>query len=134
MPPQYAISFTKSGEEGISVADLYGDLLRKRVTDLRLKAGISEYQLSLALGQSKGYIQQISSGRALPSMGRFFDLCEYFQVSPGEFFDAENRDPGLTRELMDAARGLGEEQMKLLIDVAKSLPKRSPEPGAPLQD
>ncbi len=107
------------------MAASHEDLLRQRVTDLRLQAGISEYQLSLALGQSKGYIQQISSGKALPSMGRFFDLCEYFQISPAEFFDVENKDPHLTRELVDATHNLNKEQMKLLIDLAKSLPKQS---------
>lgn len=106
------------------------NLLRKRVTDLRLKAGISEYQLSLALGQSKGYIQQISSGKALPSMQRFFDICEYFQITPAEFFDAGNRDPKLTKELVAAAHDLNEEQMKLLIDLARNLPKQSCEPKA----
>lgn len=48
------------------------DALRQRVTELRLQAGVSEYQLSLALGQSKGYIQQISSGKAMPSMPEKF--------------------------------------------------------------
>ena len=99
------------------------DALRQRVTELRLKAGVSEYHLSLALGQSKGYIQQISSGKALPSMQRFFDLCEYFQISPAEFFDIENKDPQLTKELVNAAHGLGEEEMKLLIDIARHFAK-----------
>lgn len=106
------------------------DTLRQRITGLRLQAGISEYQLSLALGQSKGYIQQISSGKALPSMQRFFDLCEYFQISPVEFFDVENKDPTLTRELVDATHNLNEGQMKLLIDIARNLPKQSCEPKA----
>jgi len=110
------------------VATSKGDLLRKRITDLRLQAGISEYQLSLALGQSKGYIQQISSGKALPSMQRFFDICEYFQISPVEFFDVGNRDPKLTKELVAATHDLNEEQMKLLIDLAKNLSKQSCEP------
>lgn len=95
------------------------DALRQRLTDLRLKAGISEYQLSLGLGLSKGYVQQISSGKALPSMKHFFDICEFFQISPSEFFDVENRDPALTKELIAAAHNLDEEQMKLLIDVAR---------------
>ena len=44
------------------------EFIRNRITELRLKKGISEYQLSLELGQNRGYIQAISSGRALPSM------------------------------------------------------------------
>ena len=36
--------------------------VRDRITELRIKADISEYQLSLELGHSKSYIQSISSG------------------------------------------------------------------------
>ena len=82
------------------------DALRQRVNELRIKAGLSEYQLSLALGLSKGYIQQISSGKSLPSMRHFFDICEYFKMSPAEFFDIENRDPQLTRELVSVTHNL----------------------------
>lgn len=116
------------------MATSYKDFLRKRITDLRIKAEISEYQLSMALGRSKGYIQQISSGKALPSMGQFFDLCEYFEVSPAEFFDVENRDPQLTKELMSIARKLDEEKIKLLIDVAKTFEPQAPKAPDPGQD
>ena len=58
----------------------------KRVTELRIKKNISEYQLSYDLGQSKGYIQSISSGRALPSMKMFLNICDYFQITSSEFF------------------------------------------------
>lgn len=107
------------------------DALRQRLTDLRLKAGISEYQLSLALGLSKGYIQQISSGKALPSMKHFFDICEYFKISPAEFFDVENKDPQLTKELVDASHSLNAEQMKLLIDIARNFHLQHPGKSAP---
>lgn len=99
------------------------DALRQRLVDLRLKAGLSEYQLSLGLGLSKGYIQQISSGKALPSMKHFFDICDYFSITPVEFFDIGNKDPRLTRELVDASHNLSEEQMKLLIDIARNFAK-----------
>ena len=56
------------------------EFIRNRITELRLKKGISEYQLSLELGQNRGYIQAISSGRALPSMKQFLNICEYFEV------------------------------------------------------
>lgn len=110
------------------------DALRQRLVALRLKARISEYQLSLGLGLSKGYIQQISSGKALPSMKHFFDICEYFKVSPAEFFDIENKDPQLTRELVDASRNLDERQMKLLIDIARNFHLQSPGNDDPITE
>ena len=63
----------------------YEDFFRQRLTDLRLQKGVSEYQMSMALGKSKGYIQQISSGRALPQMKMFFEICDYLEVTPLEF-------------------------------------------------
>lgn len=109
---------------------LLEEALRQRLTDLRLKAGVSEYQLSLSLGLSKGYVQQISSGKAFPSMRHFFDICEYFKISPSEFFDFENKDPQLTRELMSATRSLDEKQMGLLIEIAGNF-QRAPGRGDP---
>ena len=39
-----------------------------RITELRLKKNVSEYQMSLDLGRNKTYIQSITSGRNLPKM------------------------------------------------------------------
>ena len=49
--------------------------IRNRITQLRIKKDVSEYQMSLELGQNKGYIQAISSGRAMPSMAQFLNIC-----------------------------------------------------------
>ena len=53
------------------------EFIRNRITELRLKKGVSEYQMSMDLGQNKNYVQAISSGRALPSMksSHFFWPC-----------------------------------------------------------
>ena len=58
------------------------EFIRNRITELRLKKGASEYQMSLALGQNRSYIQGISSGRSLPSMAQFLKICDYFEISP----------------------------------------------------
>ena len=39
--------------------------VRDRLTSLRMKKGISEAEMSRALGHSKGYMQAISSGRRM---------------------------------------------------------------------
>lgn len=61
--------------------------VRERITQLRIEKGVSEYQMSLDLGMSKGYIQGISSGKALPSLEQLLKICEYCNISPKEFFD-----------------------------------------------
>ena len=45
-----------------------------RITELRIKKNVSEYQMSLDLGKNKSYIQNISSGRSLPSMSQFYEI------------------------------------------------------------
>ena len=59
----------------------------KRITELRLKKDISEYQMSYDLGHNKNYIRAITSGRALPSVEALFDIIEYFEMTPAQFFD-----------------------------------------------
>ena len=65
----------------------YTTYIRERITELRMRRGVSEYQMSLALGQNRNYIQGITSGKALPSMGQFLNICEYFEITPMQFFD-----------------------------------------------
>lgn len=77
----------------------YEQFLRDRVTALRMERGISEYQLSLELGKCKTYIQAITSGKALPSFDAFFNLCDYFELTPEEFFAMSNSDTAQYRNL-----------------------------------
>lgn len=53
---------------------MYEKFIQERINELRMKKNISEYQLSLDLGHSQGYIQSITSGRNLPSMGAFLEV------------------------------------------------------------
>lgn len=69
------------------------DFIRKRITELRIKKGVSEYQMSLDLGHSRSYIQNISAGRSKPSIDEFLYICEYLNVSPRDFFDEGNSQP-----------------------------------------
>ena len=42
--------------------------VRERITELRLKRNISEYQLSYDVGHSKNYVHNIVSGYSQPSV------------------------------------------------------------------
>lgn len=68
----------------------YEQYLREKITSLRLEKNISEYHLSTELGRCKTYIQAITSGKSLPSFDAFFDLCEYFNLTPAEFFSPDD--------------------------------------------
>lgn len=93
------------------------EFIRNRITELRLKKGASEYQMSLALGQNRSYIQGISSGRSLPSMAQFLKICDYFEITPLQFFDAEAVNPQLIRKAMDGMRKLKDEDLIMLSSI-----------------
>ena len=61
----------------------------ERLTKLRLKKGVSARDMSLTLGQSESYINRIESQKMLPSMSVFFYICDYFGITPEEFFATE---------------------------------------------
>lgn len=63
------------------------DKFCERLTELRLKAGISARDMSLSIGQNAGYVNQIENKRMYPSMEMFFAICDYFKISPMEYFN-----------------------------------------------
>lgn len=95
----------------------YKKFVRERITELRMKKGLSEYQLSLDLGQNKNYIQGITSGKAMPSMDVLFAICDYFEITPMGFFDADNQYPQLIRKAMDSMKPLSDGDMLLLLNI-----------------
>lgn len=95
--------------------------IRNRVTELRLNADVSEYQMSLELGQNKGYIQGISSGKAMPSMAGFLNICDYFDITPLEFFDPEIKEPGLLKSINQKLKRMNESDLELLDQVLERI-------------
>lgn len=93
----------------------------KRLVELRMKKGVSARDMSLSIGQSAGYINNIENGINYPSMAVFFYICEYLGVTPTEFFDISTTDPVKTKELITAANRLNSEQLDHLIAIAKGL-------------
>lgn len=92
-----------------------------RLTNLRINKGVSARDMSLSIGQSENYINNIENGVYLPSMTVFFYICEYFNITPQEFFDTDSKNPTKSKELEKAARGLSTEQLDHLIAITKNL-------------
>lgn len=97
------------------------EYIRNRVTELRIKKGISEYKMSMDMGHSRSYIQSISSGRALPSLSEFLYICDYLEISPRDFFDEDIKEPLLVRQLYNLAKQLSDKDLLALISVADRL-------------
>lgn len=93
----------------------------KRLVDLRLNKGISARDMSLSIGQSPGYINNIENGVNFPSMAVFFYICEYLGITPKEFFDTETGNPTKLNELIEVCKGLNSSQLENLIAIAKDI-------------
>lgn len=100
---------------------MYEQFVRERITQLRLKKGVSEYQMSYDLGHSRGYVYNISSGKALPPLKEFFAICEYFEITPQQFFDVESEHPELLQKAVNGMRQLSESDMLMLLGIINRL-------------
>lgn len=99
----------------------YVNWFPKRLTELRIQKGVSARDMSLSLGQSESYINKIENKRAMPSMTGFFYICEYFGISPNEFFNIESAAPQKEKELFKAFNKLTAQQMEHILLVIKDI-------------
>ena len=66
---------------------MYEEFTQNRIAQLRMQKGVSARDMSLSLGQNESYINQIENRKALPSLQVLFYICEYFGITPRQFFD-----------------------------------------------
>ena len=89
--------------------------IRSRISALRLKKGVSEYKMSTDMGHSKSYIQGITSGRSMPSLSEFLFMCDYFGITPREFFDDGLENPALLQQAFDGLKELNDDDLELIL-------------------
>lgn len=64
-----------------------------RLAKLREEKGVSAREMSLSMGQNPGYINNIESGKSMPSLSGIFYICDYLGITPKDFFDIETNSP-----------------------------------------
>lgn len=94
-----------------------------RLAKLRGEKGVSARDMSLSMGQNPGYINNIESGKSMPSLSGIFFICEYLGITPKDFFDEDSGNPSKAKELFEIAKTLNNEQLDSLINLAKGLKK-----------
>ena len=100
------------------------EFVRERITQLRLRKNVSEYQMSYDLGHSRGYVYNISSGKSLPPFKEFFAICDYFDITPSQFFDDGEKNPELVQKALSGMRELDDEDLLVLIGIINRLHKK----------
>lgn len=93
----------------------------KRLVELRMNKGVSARDMSLSIGQSAGYINNIENGVNLPSMSVFFYICEYLGVTPEEFFDLESKNPTKLDSIIKDLKHLDDKQLDTISNLVKDL-------------
>jgi len=97
--------------------------IRERITQLRLRKGVSEYQMSYDLGHSRGYVYNISSGKSLPPMKEFLAICDYFELTPQQFFDDGIQNPELIQKAVSGLKELSDDDLLMLLGFINRLRK-----------
>jgi DNA-binding XRE family transcriptional regulator len=100
---------------------MYDDFVREKITQLRLQKQVSEYQMSYDLGHSRGYIYNISSGKCLPPMREFFSICDYFHITPSDFFNEQRTYPELVENAAERMKELDDTDILLILNFIERL-------------
>ena len=99
---------------------MFEDFIRERITELRMRKNVSERCMSLDMGHSEGYINHITSGKAMPSMSEFFEICRYFGITPYEFFNENMKYPEKIHKIIKGINKLNEKDTELIINLIES--------------
>ncbi len=103
---------------------VYEEVFALRLSKLRNQKGVSARDMSLSIGQNQNYINNIESGRSLPSLTGFFYICEFLNITPSEFFDLDSNDPVALRELTGKLKKLPPEYLSHIEAIVDGLAEK----------
>ena len=92
-----------------------------RLAQLREKKGVSARDMSLSMGQNPGYINNIESGKSMPSLTGIFYICDYLGITPSEFFDMESDNPTKMKDVLMDLKRLDDQQLETISKLIKDI-------------
>lgn len=98
---------------------MYEEFTQNRIAQLRTQKDVSARDMSLSLGQNGSYINQIENKKALPSLQGLFYICEYFGITPRQFFDEGDTCPVQLAELVDDLKRLDAATLEHISAIVK---------------
>lgn len=93
----------------------------ERLTDLRIQKGVSARDMSLSMGQTSSYINNIENKSNLPSMKTFFCICEYLEITPLDFFNYDDESPLISNKIIQEIRLLDTDQENHIYQILKDI-------------
>ena len=98
-----------------------------RLSQLREEKEVSARDMSIKLGQNPAYINNIETSKALPSMSMFFNICDYLEITPSDFFNDDIENPSTFNKLCKQLTTLSSNQLVLLTNLISSFINQSPQ-------
>ena len=92
-----------------------------RLAKLRTQKGVSARDMSLSMGQNPGYINNIETGKSMPSLSGFLYICDYLDIAARDFFDDGNEYPEQLRAVFQDMQKLSPEQLQNIHAIVKGL-------------
>lgn len=103
----------------------YEKFTRNRIAQLRLQKDVSARDMSLSIGQNTSYINKIENEKTLPSLQVFFYICEYFDITPQQFFDEDNAYPARLGKLIEGLKKLDADTLEHISCIVDALDKQN---------
>ena len=97
------------------------EFIKNRVYSIRSSHNISARSLSLELGMSSEYVNQLEMGRMNPSLEFLINFCDYFHLTLSEFFDEGNNYPVEVKNILSILNHFSKEQVEKLIAFLDSI-------------
>lgn len=100
---------------------MYEEFTQNRIAQLRMQKNVSARDMSLSLGQNNSYINQIENKKALPSLQGLFYICEYFGITPQQFFDDSSAYPVQLADLVEDMKKLDAASLEHIAAIVKEM-------------
>ena len=97
--------------------------VQMRIARIRNAHNVSARKVSMELGQSTEYINQIENGKALPSLEGLFNICDYFNISLGEFFDDRVEFPVEYKHIIEELNKMDSVKINQVYELLKLINK-----------
>ena len=100
---------------------MHEEFIGERIAALREAKSVSARDMSLSIGQSANYINKIESKKSFPSMAAFLYICDYFEISPKDFFDESIEHPIQLIALFEDMKKLDADALASISCVVKEI-------------
>lgn len=95
--------------------------IQLRYATIRNAHKISARKLSFELGQSSEYINQIENGNNMPSLENLLNFCDYFNITPAEFFDDSMNYPVEYKAIIKELNKMDSMDCDLVLNLLKTI-------------